>query len=547
MNAWLWRWLKRVPRLLEAPRPDPAQHAQRILRLQRDVVLPAKFVVIVVLFYYLYRSTWVDKATNSYGVVLDTMQDFYGVYVLLNLLVAVSFFVVRQFPTGMVQWVVFVLGLADGLLLGGLTLMTNGFDSVLYWVFPGLIVLNAFCIPLATPQLVLNLALSGFFLLAGVLEPDFRNVEQDVPTLRPMRERRPIPRVTAEEIPNPHAMVTRLWRTNDALAKILWSRFHGPVRERLDRLMDEPNSAAELQTLLVDEFNRLLPASRYVTQPSSEPPDNPTEPFLLKLFILWLLTPCCYGVQVLAARQQRAEEEQKEFATRTSQLQSAGRLAAEVAHQLKNPLAIINNTAFSLDRTLRAGKGGNPAQQIQIIQEEVEKADRIITQVMGYAELSEGRVEKLNVLEELDRSIERVFPPGAAYSTEIRRDYDGEFPPLLMQRGHLGETFTNILQNARDVLEGKGHITVTARCRPDDAVEVVIADDGPGIPAEQFERVFEAYYTTRPKGTGLGLAIVKHNVELYGGTVHVESELGKGARFTVVFPAKAATRLSRPS
>jgi signal transduction histidine kinase len=70
-----------------------------------------------------------------------------------------------------------------------------------------------------------------------------------------------------------------------------------------------------------------------------------------------------------------------------------------------------------------------------------------------------------------------------------------------------------------------------------------VADDGPGIPADKLDRVFEAYFTTKQRGTGLGLAIVKNNVELYGGTVRAESELGKGARFTLVFPAKASLRL----
>ena len=69
-------------------------------------------------------------------------------------------------------------------------------------------------------------------------------------------------------------------------------------------------------------------------------------------------------------------------------------------------------------------------------------------------------------------------------------------------------------------------------------MEVVIADDGPGIAPDKVNKVFEAYYTSKEKGTGLGLAIVKHNVELYGGAVWVESELGKGARFIISFPAK---------
>ena len=65
-----------------------------------------------------------------------------------------------------------------------------------------------------------------------------------------------------------------------------------------------------------------------------------------------------------------------------------------------------------------------------------------------------------------------------------------------------------------------------------------IADSGPGIPPDKRERIFEAYYTTKERGTGLGLSMVKHNTELYGGTVRVESGLGKGAKFTLVFPAK---------
>ena len=74
---------------------------------------------------------------------------------------------------------------------------------------------------------------------------------------------------------------------------------------------------------------------------------------------------------------------------------------------------------------------------------------------------------------------------------------------------------------------------------------VSIADTGPGIAPETRARIFEAYFTTKKKGTGLGLAIVKHNVEIYGGTVRLESELGKGAAFTIQLPAKAVMRLNQ--
>ncbi|MCX6928664.1 MAG: HAMP domain-containing sensor histidine kinase [Verrucomicrobia bacterium] len=165
---------------------------------------------------------------------------------------------------------------------------------------------------------------------------------------------------------------------------------------------------------------------------------------------------------------------------------------------------------------------------------------------MGYAQLSEGHVEKLNVIEELNQAITQVFPPAADYPVCIHRDYVGEFPPLFMQRRHLRDTCANLLQNAREALQDKGgNVFVTAQCQSDYSVEISIRDDGPGIPPEKLEKIFEAYYTTKEKGTGLGLATVKHNVELYGGSVRVESDLGKGARFVLVFPAKALIKLAR--
>jgi signal transduction histidine kinase len=265
------------------------------------------------------------------------------------------------------------------------------------------------------------------------------------------------------------------------------------------------------------------------------------QPFLLRLVVLALTTLCCYGAQILLERQRLAVEEAGEFAAREGQLHSAGRLAAEFAHQIKNPLAIISNSAHTLQRALRENKA-TAAQQIEIIEEEVARADKVITQIMGYAQLSEGRVEKLNVTEEIDRAIAQVFPAAIPVKIKVHRAYAPPFPPLLMQRGHLAEILANLLQNARDALGDTGNIFVTAGCRRDLAVEVSVRDDGPGIPPEKISHIFEPYYTTKEKGSGLGLSIVKNNIELYSGTVRLESELGKGAKFTVVFPAKALPR-----
>jgi signal transduction histidine kinase len=268
------------------------------------------------------------------------------------------------------------------------------------------------------------------------------------------------------------------------------------------------------------------------------------QPFVVRMVVLLLTTLCCSGLELLLERQRLAAEEAGEFAAREGQLRSAGRLAAEFAHQIKNPLAIINNTAFSLQRAAREGNA-QYAQQIEIIQEEVARADKVITQIMGYAQLSEGRVEKLNFIEELEQAVAQVFPSAVTDKIKVHRELGHGFPPLLMQRGHLSEVFVNLLQNAREALGDQGNIFVVAKCHRDYSVEISVRDDGPGIPPEKTGRVFEAYYTTKEKGSGLGLAIVKHNVELYGGTVRVESELGKGAKFAVIFPAKALMKFSK--
>jgi len=270
--------------------------------------------------------------------------------------------------------------------------------------------------------------------------------------------------------------------------------------------------------------------------------EGETEAIMIRWMALMLLGVWLYGLQVLLEKQRLAGEEAREFSLRENQLRSAGRLAAEFAHQIKNPLAIVNNAVFSLERGLKTGKG-DPKTHLHIIKEEVERADRIITQVMGYAELTDGRVEKLDLQTEVERAVAQVFPHGLNPGLTIHIDLVGPFPPMLMQRRHLSEVFVNLLQNARQALGNEGRITITARRRRDLAVEISVADDGPGIPPEMLRRIFEAYFTTKERGTGLGLAIVKNNVELYGGSARAESELGKGARFTLVFPAKASIKI----
>jgi signal transduction histidine kinase len=268
--------------------------------------------------------------------------------------------------------------------------------------------------------------------------------------------------------------------------------------------------------------------------------ENPVERMIV--LIAWAL--CCYGIQVLFEKQKLAEAEATEFAVRQERLRTAGRLAAEIAHQIKNPLGIITNAAFCLQRTVGEGEAAVD-EQIQIIREEVNRADQIITELMGYAQLAEGQVERLVVTEELDNAVQEVFPPAAKYPVKIHKNYEAALPALLMQKRHLGGVLVNLLQNAREAMNGRGEIEISTKYGENDSIRILIADNGPGIAPDKIDKIFEAYFTTREKGTGLGLAIVKHNTEMYGGTVKVQSELGKGTQFALEFPARILMRLSK--
>tara|TARA_B000000475_G_scaffold132530_1_gene106824 strand:+ start:601 stop:1968 length:1368 start_codon:yes stop_codon:yes gene_type:complete len=264
------------------------------------------------------------------------------------------------------------------------------------------------------------------------------------------------------------------------------------------------------------------------------------EPVMLRALLLVLMTAFCYALQVLIDKQRRMDSEEEEFDRRQSQLQASGRLAAEIAHQIKNPLGIINNTAFTLGK-LTAGDQ-IIQKQVELVREEVNKADQVITKLMGYAQLTEGRLDKLDINDVLDFSITQVFPEGHKFGIRIRKNYGIALPPLLAQSLHISEVFVNILQNSREAVGENGEISIITSYGGNYTLSVVIEDNGPGIPLNMIDKVFEPYLTTKEKGTGLGLAIVKHNTELYGGKVEVNSELGKYTRFNLLFPGRSAIR-----
>ncbi|HWN97057.1 MAG TPA: ATP-binding protein [Methylomirabilota bacterium] len=452
--------------LLRPTTPDPAQQLFRLKTIERDIVLPIKALYLGILVYHFYLTPWYGETETAMQIAVTVTKQFLAIYIVAN--VTAGIFLVKSKRLSLVwgQRVVFAISVLDSLFLSAVTLVTTGgFDSVLYWVFMGLVIRNALTFPVARMQILLNAVVVCSFALAGIL--DVISTNYDIMNLE-----------------DPMLVTYGL-----------------------------PKQADQI----------------------------PVQLFLLRFTVLIFLAGSCYGLQVLTENARTAIEEAREFAARQEQLRAAGRVAAEIAHQIKNPLSIINNAAFALQRSVIAKKPV-PVQEVNIIREEIERADRIITELMGYAQLAEGRVERLNVIQELNRAINQVFPPGTYRAVQVRTDYADHLPPLLMQRKHFSEIAVNLLQNAREVLAEGGHIEVSAEAK-DEVVYILIQDDGPGIPPEKTQRIFEPYFSTKPHGTGLGLSIVRHNAEIYGGHVRVESELGHGARFILELPTRTFMKI----
>jgi signal transduction histidine kinase len=490
MTANLTNRLKQLLRSLELPAPEVALRLARLQSIERNLVLPLKAVAIGIILYSLHLTPWFGMPLGSLEVTVTTINTLFAAYVVINILGAFILLSSNRLSFTLVQWSVFAISLVDAIFIGALTLVSGGYDSPLFWLFVVMIVRNSASTPPLWSQLTLNLCVTACFAAASLVAAGLDAQVEEELYGNPVPQKRP---------------ATNL------------------VENTFESAVNQPALSAAAQ------------------QPDTIVED-PTEAIFIRWLTLALAAVWLYVVQVLLEKQRLALEEAREFNLRENQLRSAGRLAAEFAHQIKNPLAIVNNAAFSLGRSLKSGKG-DPQNHLRIISEEVERADRIITQVMGYAELTEGRVEKLDLTEEIQRAVDAVFPKGLMPSVKVTLKLKGPFPPMLMQRRHLSEVFVNLFQNAREAMNNTGSLSVTGVVRSDLAVQVIVADAGPGIPPDKLPRIFEAYFTTKQRGTGLGLAIVRNNVELYGGTVTAESELGKGTRFTLVFPAKAVPQL----
>ena len=263
-----------------------------------------------------------------------------------------------------------------------------------------------------------------------------------------------------------------------------------------------------------------------------------------------------FNSMTVALREKRVEVEEKvaslkwanrelvearNEAIRSEKMASVGLLAAGMAHEIGTPLAAIMGYSALLAEDLAAD--AEKSDYLRRITEESQRIDRIVRGLLDYARPKGALREEVAVLQLLEKVVELLSTQGVLKHLEVSVETEPGLQSLYADPYQLEQLLINLIMNARDAMPQGGKLWLKGSCSGADVVIDVI-DTGHGMPPEHLSRVFDPFFTTKEpgKGTGLGLAIAARIAESCGGRLDVQSELGKGSRFTLTLPASEKGR-----
>jgi two-component system sensor histidine kinase HydH len=240
---------------------------------------------------------------------------------------------------------------------------------------------------------------------------------------------------------------------------------------------------------------------------------------------------------VLLLRDLREIRDLQEKVRRSERLASLGRLAAGVAHEVRNPLSSIRGFAQYFMNRLK----GHEEEQgyASIMVKEVDRLNRVITDLLDFARPKEPHRELHSLENIMDHSLKLLEQEWTGKKVVIEKEFEPNLPLALIDRDQISQAFLNLLLNSLESIGGGGKIRICLKkSRGQPSVEVSIADTGRGIPQEDLEKIFEPFFSTKRQGTGLGLAIVHQIVDNHGGDITVESREEVGTTFRITLPVK---------
>jgi two-component system NtrC family sensor kinase len=228
----------------------------------------------------------------------------------------------------------------------------------------------------------------------------------------------------------------------------------------------------------------------------------------------------------------------------TEKLSSLGRLSASIAHEINNPLAGILTFSKLIIRTLQAGPPDDATRKeilrnLSLVERETERCSAIVRNLLDFARERPLALREVSVNAVVDEGLMLIAHQFAIQGLELEKRF-GAIPTVMADYGQVRQAVVNIALNACEAMGKKGKLVVSTRPCAEGGVEIVIADDGPGITKEHMQHVFEPFFTTKEKGTGLGLSVVYGIMQRHNGQVEVESEVGRGTTFTLRLPPKDA-------
>ena len=241
--------------------------------------------------------------------------------------------------------------------------------------------------------------------------------------------------------------------------------------------------------------------------------------------------------EVEARTRQLAESQARLL--RAEKLAALGKIAGGIAHDLRNPLAVISNAAYMLATTLEQGDRVD-REYVQLIQREVGRSGEIIEALLQFSRQSPPTRERVNLKWCVQEVLERCPSPPGVIVDQAAGNWERT---ILFDRAQLQQVLANLIINAYEAMESaprhpgqQGHCLRLTPREANGAFELCIEDTGPGIPEENLDRIFEPLFTTKKRGTGMGLTIAHGLVEANGGSLRAESVQGSGARFVLTLP-----------
>jgi len=223
------------------------------------------------------------------------------------------------------------------------------------------------------------------------------------------------------------------------------------------------------------------------------------------------------------------------LAIHTEKMSALGRMAAGIAHEINNPLAGI--LLFSSNLSKKVPEKGPLKEGLDVIIRETVRCKTIIQELLEFSRDREPQKEMVSPNTILEKALKILDNEFRLHHIQIEKQLSDDLRETLLDENQIEQVFVNLLLNAVQAIEEKGVITVTSRMEPSRKEALIeIADTGSGIPAENIVKIFEPFFSTKPKGTGLGLAVSYAIVKNHGGDIQAFSKPGEGSRFVLEFP-----------